>query len=371
MRERPLHSTDSVYSSIFDRYSQEYGNSHLSELSQDSFIELGKNIKAANISPLNPAEEAITYSHYEPVNHILSSLYSRKLTVNSLKQRASEYEIETTTYCQYWDMNEESYQVINMLEPELLKDQVSLFHFYQHIKRTNLELKIISRHYIPELMKQEHNDLSTESKGKVFKSFHTLSDLFDSLHCNIAHLMESRIVVNASVISTVTGEAFARMDTACDSFTVGVVILSESYNESLQKYFLAKGKRIYEQIGLEHGSMKNTDLLPHPLLTKYCLKLSMFDSILPFEVLNVPMTKAITHCKNIQTKLEKYRGSYQTKALLARQSRQATADILQTFLNFPSIVFNTCIVLPFVVICWILFSLKALFSPRPDNGLSR
>lgn len=370
MRQRTLYSTDSAYSSIFDRYSQECGDAHLSELSHDSFIEFGKRIKTTDTGPLNPGEEVVTYSHYEPVNNILSSLLSRKLTVNSLKQRASEYEIETTSYCQYWGIKEESYQVINMLEPDLLKDQVSLFHFYQHIKRTNLELKIISRHYIPELINQEHSELSMEDKGKILRSFHSISDLFASLQSGIAHLMESRIVVNANVISAVVGDAFARMDTACDSFAMGIVILSDAYNVPLQKYFLANGKRIYEQIGLEHSSMKNTDLLPYPLLAKYCLTLSVFDLLPPFELINVPVTKAIDHCKNIQTKLEKYRGIHRTKILLARQSRQVTSSIVQTFLNFPSTVFSTCILLPFVVICWVLFSLKALFSPRPDNRLT-
>lgn len=369
MRQRALDSTGSNYSSLFDTYSQEARDSYLSELSQESIIDFGKNIRQVSIAQLSPTDSATTYSHYEPVNNILSSLHSKKVTIKNLRQNDFEYDIKTLTYCEYWEINEEYYQVMSMLEPKLLEVQGSLFDFYQQIKRTNLELKLISRHYVPELMNLDLVQVNMEDRTTIYKSFCMLSNFFESLYCNVARLLENKIVVNSEVISRITGEAFACMDAASESFISGIVVLFDIYDQSLKEYFQKNGEKVFKQIGLDCDSNKITDLLPHALMARYHLKLCSFHSILLFEVVKVPMTKAIEHSQNIQARLDIEKRKNQKKARLTRQSRWLASSAAHIFLNFPSILFNACILLPFVVLCWLLFSIKALFPSHSNHGL--
>ncbi|KAG0673871.1 Tlg2-vesicle protein, partial [Pichia californica] len=306
--EHPI-SLDSSHSSVFDRYSEELlNNSRFSVLSEESLTGFDKSIKNFDsIQSISPAtlDSLTTYSHYEPVNNILQFLQTKKLTLQNLKQNnkydPSLMNTKTTSYCQYWEIDDEKYQIINMLEPELIRTQMDLFQFYQFIRKTNFDLKIISMHYIPEIINFKSNKqiytLNEIEKNSLFKSFQILSNLFNSLSLNLNHVMENKIVVNSRIVYTIIIEEFEKIDKLSDTFISGITILSELYdsNEVLKEYLISNGKIILSQNGLNIKD-NNDYILPHLLINEYNFKFNLFESLLPFELVNFQMTKVIDQC---------------------------------------------------------------------------
>lgn len=381
MRKTCPNSTGSVYSSIFDRYSQELNDSHYSLLSESSLSGFDKSIKKLDtinsIASIKDENNLIlndlnhsTYSHYEPVNNILQYLHNKKLTINNLKQNSNDsLNVTKESYCQYWGLEDENYEVINMLEPELIKIQTDIFQFYQAIKQVNFEIKIISNHFIPIILNFESIELNDTNKNKIFKSFQILSNLFDSLHKNISYIIENKIVVNETIIFNIINNEFEKIYNAIDSFISGIVILFDIYdnNNKLMNYLINNGELILKQNGLIKDKFDFSNMLPHILLTKYKFKLYMFDSILPFELNKSRLSTTIDYCNQIKIKIENEKNKFYKQIIIDQRNEWIKSNSLYLLKNMPNNLLNICLYLPFIIICSLIFTIKSICIPSKQK----
>lgn len=370
MRIQHPNSTVSTYSSVFDRYSQNLTDTHLSHLSEELFNDFHDHTKLlTSIEPINNFKNDTCYSQYEPVNNILHMLYTQKMTLKTLKQSNFntylDIDNKDISYCQYWGITEEHYEIIRLLEPELIRNQTSLFQFYQYIKQLDYDFKIISTHYIPELVNLKSCNLKREEKVKVFKSFQILSQLIHSMVTNLTHIMDNKIVIKNAIVSTLLTQEFENIEKKLDSFIYGICILSSIYESEdhgdLRRYFINNGEQLVKENNIK-GLM--SDILPHALFVKYNLKLTEFESLFSFDLLEFPVNDAVRHCKNIESKIKKETKQYKVKLQLVKQRKRLISISLNTIISLPFIFVNAFIFLPFVMICWLIFSIKGLCSQR-------
>lgn len=369
---------NSTGSSIFDRYSQELNDSRFSLISENSLLGFDKSIKKLNnidsiasvrdknnlfFSDLN---QSTSYSHYEPVNNILQYLHRKKVTLNNLKQNSNDSLNNTVdSYCQYWGLEDENYQVINMLEPDLIRIQTDIYQFYQAIKQVNFEIKIISNHFIPIILNFESVELNNIDKNKIFKSFQVLSNLFDSLYKNISYIVENKIVVNETIIFSIVNQEFEKIYNAMDSFICGIIILFDIYDNSKRmfNYLITNGELILKQNGLIKKNFDCSNMFPHILLTKYKFKLFMFDSILPFELNKSRLSTTIDYCNQIKIKIENEKNNFYQQIVRNQRKEWIKSNSLYLLKNIPKNLLSICLYLPFILICSLIFTFKSICIP--------
>lgn len=281
-----MNSIDSI-SSLFDRYSQEGISSAHTTL----------DIKKPPIFEINECNEKI-YSQFEPVNHILNTLFNSRYTLNKLGNGSNDIAL---SFLEYWKFEDEQYQILHMLEPELLKTQTLLFQIYHNIKDLKFEIDNEMQESIPKYLAQ----LDTNKRGQVYNALNLLLNIFSSLLSDLKYILQSNIITNIHSFSSRVLSDFTILENSSE-FIVGI------------SYFCND---------------------PPEHLTALALKLSLLESIIPKTSSHIELDLVKQCTQRIAENIERERTRY---------------NFFQTLSQIPQLL----ILVPFVMICWMIFSIK-------------
>lgn len=320
-----MDSRSSFQSSIFDRYSSENREFRLSVLSEGTDYDDFEGFhKGVNDFSFDRTQHDTKFSQYEPVNNILNQLRNKKFTLKTLN-RIQDYNTNQPqrSYCEFWNFNDEQYQIIQMLEPALLSQQSSIFQIFNEIMMLRQELIFLIEQFITPLLNKENYSNIAE---QIYKSFQSLYNLIHILYSNLSDIVQNKIVVNKETFATIINQECIRLNDKKASFIPGLVLFLES--DIIDSY--------------------------EPLILKYVGKLSIFHTILPLEILDLPISSAIENCVNIQVAIKKQRQKYRRTKSFLSIIKQLPGSIL--------LILQTSLLLPFIFICWSYFSIKNLLQ---------
>lgn len=280
-------------SSVFDRYSHEYINS--------AHTTFDFNHKS-QIFEVNAPTEKI-YSKYEPVNYLLSTLYNSKYTLNKLGSNKDDI---TLSYREYWKIDEEKYEILRMLEPELLSKQTEVFQVYHNIKHLSQEVEQCMRDTLPSFI----NQMDIKKKSQIYGAFKTLSTTMSTLSYELKYMIQSSIVVNIPVFTSMVLSEFETLEQS-EEFTSGIANFCNN-----------------------HPAQSST----------LAFKISMFNAVIPSLALQSELVLVRQCSQRITQTIDEKRKHY---------------DFLQTLTYLPTIL----ILVPFVSIFCFIFSIKG-FAKR-------
>lgn len=281
-----MNSIDSA-SSLFDRFSQEYITS------AHTTVEIGK----LPTFEINECNEKV-YSQYEPVNQILNTLSNSRYTLNKLGKDSGNL---VPSFLEYWKFEDEQYQVLHMLEPELLKNQSTMFQIYFNLKTLKYEIEVELRDNIVKYMTQ----LDANKSRQVYDALNLMVSTLSSLLSDLSYILRSNIITNIHSFSSRILTDFETLESSSE-FINGI---SYFCNEAPTQ------------------------------LTPLALKLSSFNCLLPTTSLHLELILVKQCLERITNKIEKEHMRY---------------NLIQTITQLPQIV----ILFPFITVCWIIFSIK-------------
>jgi hypothetical protein len=281
------------------------------------------------------------FSQYEPVNNILCKLQQEKRTFRKLntnystlttEQKRGNYEM---SYFQYWAMSEEQIQVLQMLEPEVVTRQLRLFQLYQQVKLMALDLRQIIDMEIPLLKKYARLD-------DLFTVYNAISPVAGGLYYEMRYIMEGNIVIRGNVISTLINESFKELAANKDRFARSIAAVI-AYEDSL------------------------VESPTSPLLARCNFRLFHFDSVLTFQTLDnteISINEAHRYAIEIEDTIQvHYRGIKRHE--MNRQFLLACVNVISGYvIELPLFLTEALVILPFVILCWALFSAKSLVTAK-------
>ena len=320
-------SARSTCSSLFEK-----GPETLSMISTDSMHGIGsKNpglYHLSNLKMINEENTEKTYSQYEPVNNILQKLFVDKMTHNKLNSNDgtdNHNDNNTSTknecdksYFEYWSMTDEHVQILQMLEPVIIQDQSTLFETCRLVCNISNDLNHIINNEIPLI--------ETNIDPNLISSFNSLSTFFQTLQRNVKYLLFKDIVCNSYPIHSLVNNCFIEMYGKRNSFIKGINIPFDF------------------------------DITETPILLKYYKRIHSFETLLPFSALS-------TSKSSIE---EAHRFAQRIQQAIHDNARQRSRyQLISQFINhsieicchLPEHVFELLIILPFVCLCCIIFSL--------------
>lgn len=334
-------------SSMFDRFSTDGRSTVSARTTETSFsYHIDKhslNLLDESLTILDPSLTArANHSQYEPVNSILSRLQNDKLTLLSLnKNRSSEQDLndKILSYCQYWRIKDDNYKVLNMLEPELVKEQTQMFRIFQYTKSITFQLQLLVRNYFPLVFKHGLLDIDPKIQNTIFNSYQQLYILFHSLYCELSETLHHNIVVQRDTFKSILSHGLCDIDDCKETFIHGVAEFSDRYDDIRR-----------------HLSHRSIDLGSHIAPEKLNFKLAMFNSIIPLEVSNLCLRAEQEKCESVMQALNRCKHLRMTKRLASKRRRELVARILDA----PSELGKMLIFLPFIFLCWTFFAMKRL-----------
>lgn len=241
----------------------DWRKSTMSTFTDYSFIpedkEMSFNLKNTNNNNSNHNGNRInknTNSLYEPVNAIFDEVKYRY------------HDRKASSYRRYWSFTYDEWQVLTMLESDLINDQSLIFKIFKIVENSSIDLHTI-------LNKNE------KLPSLTFRALQLLSDLFDELSHELSETVHNDVIADKKQISLHINEIYQQVEAMSSILVPGIIELEELLTTDIQ-------------------------------ILRFRCKITTFDNFLPIELwsnknISLELQKAVICAQNIQKQLNEQR----------------------------------------------------------------